>query len=161
MSIRINLNWVRFQNFHSVILTIYYVMFHTQHVCDWPWIGPGFKIFDHSHSLSFMSCFLPSVCVTGSFQSFSPFTTVLTSFSLEVLPFQIYLMVSDQHMFGWPQHLFPSTSKSKICPVYSCFTCPNQRGLLQSNYFQVIYCEFILLTRTSASFRFNRVASGL
>ena len=31
-----------------------------------------------------MSRYMPSTCVTGSFQSFSPFATVLAKFSLEI-----------------------------------------------------------------------------
>ena len=45
------------------------------------------------------------------------------------------LMTSNQHLFGRPQLLFPSTSKSKIFPVFSSlrFTCPNQHSLLHLN----------------------------
>ena len=56
------------------------------------------------------------------------------------------LMVSNQRFFGRPVLLFPSISKSKICPVYSSlrFTCPNQRSLLHLN-------------TKSRLFRFNRL----
>ena len=44
-------------------------------------------------------------------------------------------MASNQHFFGRPRFLFPSTSKSKICPIYSLlrFTWLNQRSLLHVN----------------------------
>ena len=45
------------------------------------------------------------------------------------------LMVSNQHFLGRLQLLFPFTSKSKICAVYSplCFICLNQRSRLHLN----------------------------
>ena len=49
--------------------------------------------------------------------------------------FKSSLLVSKEHFFGWPQLLYPSISKSKICPVHSslCFTRLNQRSLLYLN----------------------------
>ena len=52
-----------------------------------------------------------------------------------------------------PQLLFPSTSKSKICPVYSslCLTCLNQHSLLHLNTeprrfsFNQLRREFVLI----------------
>ena len=74
-------------------------------------------------------------CVTSNFQFFSPFATNLTSFTQIFHCLKSSLMVANQHLFGQPQLLFPSTFKSKICRVYSSlqFTCPNQRSLLHLN----------------------------
>ena len=103
MSIRINLNWVRFQNFHSVILTIYYVMFHTQCVCDWPWIGPGFKIFDHSHSIFYVMFPSQRVC----YWQFSVVLSIHYGFD----KFQLGSSAFSNLFNGvWPTHVWMTTT---------------------------------------------------
>ena len=44
-------------------------------------------------------------------------------------------VASNQNFFGWPRLLFPSTSKSKICPVYNSlhFTYLKQHSLSHLN----------------------------
>ena len=98
---------------------------------------------------------MPRMHVTSSFQSFSPFFTILKSFSFKV-PVLNRLMLSNEHLFGQPGLLFPSTFKPKICPVCSSlrFTCLNQCSLLHPHTesrlfsFNQLRREF-LLTRCS------------
>lgn len=100
----------------------------------------------------------PSLCVS-SLAVFNHFLYSLQVWKILALRFDCLkpsLIVSNQHLFGWPRLLFSSTSKFKICPEYSSlsFTCLNQRSLLDLNTesklfsFNQLRREF-LLTRCS------------
>ena len=100
------------------------------------------------------SRYTPSVCMTNSLQSFPPFITILTSLSLDKFfhCLKSFLKASNQHLFGRPRLLFPSTDKAKICLVSRSlwFTCPNQCSLLHLNTesrlfsFSRLRSEFVL-----------------
>ena len=101
-----------------------------------------------------------SVCSTSSLQSFPSFNLILTSSAWRFRCLKSSLMASNQYFFGWPQVLFPTTSKSKICPIYSSvhFTCTKQCSLLHLNTesglfsfnqlrrkFLLTWCSFLML----------------
>ena len=76
---------------------------------------------------------LHPACVTSSFQLFPAFWQVSGCRFHCLKP---YLMASNQLFCGRPRLLSPSTSKSKICLVYSSllhFTFLNQGSLLHLN----------------------------
>ena len=83
-----------------------------------------------------LSCYMPSVCVWLAV--FNHFLHSLQFWQVSAQRFHCLkssLMASNQYFFGWPQVLFPTTSKSKICPIYSSvhFTCTKQCSLLHLN----------------------------